>query len=158
MQAGKVHEYALGLVWEGNRGTGTADYSSYERRFRVSIAGTPELFGSADPLFRGDPQLHNPEDFLLAAVASCHMLTYLALSANSGITVVRYSDAARGKLAIRPNGGGTFQEIMLQPRVAIAAGTDLAAATALHDRVHELCFIANSCRFPIHHRAEIQVE
>jgi organic hydroperoxide reductase OsmC/OhrA len=158
MQADQLHEYALGLVWEGHRGAGTADYSSYERRFRVTIAGKAELFGSADPRFRGDSRLHNPEDLLLAAVSSCHMLTYLALCARSGITVVRYSDAARGKLAIRASGGGSFQEIMLQPCVTVAAGTDLVAANALHDRAHELCFIANSCRFPIHHKAEIHVE
>jgi organic hydroperoxide reductase OsmC/OhrA len=158
MQPDNVHEYALRLVWEGNRGIGTADYSSYDRRFRISITGKPELFGSADPHFRGDARMHNPEDLLLAAVASCHMLTYLALCASSGITVVRYSDAARGKLAVRPSGGGIFQEIILQPRVVVAAGADLAAATALHERAHELCFIANSCNFPIHHRAEIHVE
>lgn len=152
------HVYALSLVWEGNRGAGTADYASYERRFRVAVQGKPELVGSADPAFRGEPQLHNPEDLLLAAVASCHMLTYLALCARNGVTVLRYADAALGSLALLPSGGGSFEAVTLRPRVTVAAGSDAVAAGALHERAHELCFIASSCRFPIHCQAEVQME
>ena len=158
MATGKTHRYELALAWEGNQGTGTADYATYGRGFRIAIAGKPELQGSADPAFRGDAGLYNPEDLLLAAVASCHMLSYLALCARQRIAVVRYADAAEGTLALLPTGGGRFEEITLRPRVTLARGGDRPAAAALHERAHQLCFIASSCGFPIHHQAEVGVE
>ena len=158
MSSAGTHEYAVGLVWEGNRGKGTSAYTSYDRRFRVTVDAKPDLLGSADPAFRGDPQLHNPEELLLAAVASCHMLFYLALCARSGIRVLRYSDAACGTMAVLPSGGGRFVAIALRPRVTLARGSDPARAEALHARAGELCFIANSCSFPIGHEAQIELE
>jgi len=146
------HAYALDLTWEG---TSTADYASYCRGFRIAIAGKPALVGSADALFRGDPALPNPEELLVAAVASCHMLVYLALCARSGVRVLAYRDAARGVLALLADGAGQFEHITLQPRVTIAPDGDLEHARALHARAAERCFIARSCNFPIHHRAEV---
>jgi organic hydroperoxide reductase OsmC/OhrA len=84
------------------------------------------------------------------------MLTYLALCARSGISVVEYADTAAGILALEPEGGG-FREITLRPRVTLAPGGDRAAAFQLHARAHELCFIARSCCFPIRHQPEVQV-
>ena len=152
------HRYLLTLVWEGNRGTGTSDYATYGRRYRVSIAGKPDLVGSADPLFRGDASVHNPEDLLVAALSSCHMLSYLALCARSRISVLAYRDAAEGTLEFRPDGGGSFREVVLHPRVTVAAGTDLARATALHEKAGEQCFIAASCNFPVRHEPLVQLE
>lgn len=154
----RAHEYGVGVVWEGNRGSGTSGYADYDRRFRVRVEGKADLVGTADAAFRGEPHLHNPEELLLAAVASCHMLFYLSLCARNGITVVRYSDAARGAMTVLSSGGGSFREIRLRPRVTVARGADVAAAAALHARASELCFIANSCRFPIAHEAEVEVE
>ena len=158
MAGPKQHTYSADLTWEGNHGTGTAEYATYGREHRIAIAGKPDLAGSADPAFRGDAGRHNPEDLLVAAVASCHMLSYLALCARQRIAVTRYSDSASGTLALRPDGGGGFTEVTLRPRVTIAKGGDAAAALALHDRAHALCFIANSCSFPIHHQAQVDVE
>jgi organic hydroperoxide reductase OsmC/OhrA len=158
MEAAGVHSYAVDVRWDGNRGTGTSGYAGYDRRFRVSVTGKADLAGSADPAFRGDPRLYNPEELLLAAVASCHMLFYLSLCARSGITVVAYADAAAGTMALRPDGGGAFAEIVLRPRVVVSVTSDREAAFALHERAGELCFIANSCRFPIRHQAEVRAE
>lgn len=158
MTAGRIHDYALELAWEGDRTVGTSDYASYRRGFRISVEGKADLLGSADPAFRGEPHLHNPEDLMLAAVAACHMLAYLALCARSGITVVRYSDAAQGRLELRPDGGGRFAAITLRPHVGVAPGSDAGAASALHGKAHELCFIANSCSVPIRCEPEVQVD
>ena len=126
----KVHGYGARVVWEGNRGAGTSDYADYDRRFRVSVEGKPDLVGSADPAFRGEAHMLNPEELLLAAVSSCHMLFYLALCARSGITVLQYADAARGVLKVLPGGGGRFQDVTLHPRVTISPRSDPAAAAA----------------------------
>ncbi len=158
MSGGKSLEYAVGVVWEGNRGSGTSDYAAYGRRFAVRVENKADLAGSADASFRGEAHLHNPEELLVASVSSCHMLFYLALCARGGIAVLRYADAARGILRLDPGGGGAFSEIRLRPRVTVARGSDLAAAAALHGRAAEQCFIANSCRFPITHEAEVEAE
>ncbi len=153
----RSHHYRTALVWEGNLGTGTADYRSYGRQYRVRIAGKPDLLGSADPAFRGDPAVHNPEDLLVAALSGCHLLSYLALCARAGVRVLEYTDAAEGTMVLRADGGGSFQEVILRPRVTVAAGTDLELASALHARAGQLCFIAGSCNFPVRHQAEVRV-
>ncbi len=158
MQTATRHDYDVGLVWEGNQGPGTRDYASYGREFRIVVRDKPDLIGSADPAFRGEPRLHNPEELLLAAVASCHMLFYLSLCARGGITVTRYSDTASGRLAVLASGGGNFEEVLLRPRVTISRESDRAAAALLHTRANALCFIANSCKFPIRHEAEIRIQ
>ena len=61
-------------------------------------------------------------------------------------------------MTVLPSGGGGFDEILLQPRVTVLRGSDLAVATALQASANELCFIANSCRFPIRHEAAVEFE
>jgi organic hydroperoxide reductase OsmC/OhrA len=152
----KSHEYRSHLIWNGNRGDGTATYAGYGRDYAISIDGKPELHGSANAAFRGDPAVHDPEDLFLAAISSCHMLSYLALCARGGIQVVAYEDDAQGTLVLNASGGGRFEEVTLRPVVTIAAG-DPDVAQRLHEKAHELCFIASSCSVPIHHQATIRV-
>ena len=151
------HHYKLQLRWSGDPSVGTASYATYDRAFRIDIAGKPSLAGSADPIFRGDRTLHNPEDLFVAAIASCHMLSYLALCARGSINVVGYRDDADGDLFLE-GGGGRFVEIRLRPVVTIADAKDLDRAKALHEKAHELCFIANSSSVPIRHEAVIRVD
>lgn len=153
----KDHHYAARTVWEGNRGAGTASYDGYERGYRVVIAGKPDLCGSADPDFRGDPSKHNPEDLLLASVSACHMLTYLALCARSGVRVLAYEDEARAVMREDGAGGGQFTDIVLRPVVTVAGADDVGGAMRLHQRAHALCFIANSCRVPIRHEPVVRI-
>jgi organic hydroperoxide reductase OsmC/OhrA len=143
------HTYNATVAWEGNRGTGTATYAGYGREYRVAIDGKPDLAGSANRAFRGDPARHDPEDLFLAAIASCHMLSYLALCAREGIAVTAYEDAASGTLVVGADGGGRFEDVTLRPRVALADEAHAERAAELHHRAHELCFIANSCSVPI---------
>ena len=137
------HEYNSRLVWEGNKGDGTSSYETYGRQYRIAISNKPDLLGSADPQFRGDGGLHNPEDLFVAALSSCHLLSYLALCARKKISIASYEDDAVGTMVLTPDGGGKFTEVVLHPRVKIASG-DLETAIALHERAHHYCFIANS--------------
>lgn len=152
----REHAYTARLIWEGNTGRGTADYTSYERAYRIAIDGKPDLAGSADPAFRGDAAKHNPEDLFVAAIAACHMLFYLSRCARDGVRVLAYEDEARGTMRIGPNGGGRFEEVVLRPVVTIADAEHEALAARLHEEAHELCFIANSCSVPIRHDATIR--
>jgi organic hydroperoxide reductase OsmC/OhrA len=147
--SGKLHTYTCSLRWTGNRGTGTASYQAYGRDHVFSSSGKPDLQGSSDPAFRGDPSRYNPEELLVAALASCHMLWYLHLCADAGVRVLAYRDAPTGNMVEDAQRGGYFTKVVLRPRVTIAQGCDPATAQALHERAHGKCFIANSVNFPI---------
>ncbi|MCB1009144.1 MAG: OsmC family protein [Acidobacteria bacterium] len=151
------HAYRARLVWDGNLGDGTAKYETYGRQHRLLFAGKPGIEATADPAFRGDPARLNPEDLLVGALASCHMLSYLALCARSRIRVLAYEDDAHGVMREDGRGGGRFEWVELRPRVRVSGPADVERATRLHDKAHELCFISSSCNFPVRHRAEVRV-
>ena len=151
-----THHYALTLDWTGNLGAGTSTYEGYSREHVVRIAGKSDLAGTADPLFRGDPTLHNPEDLLLAALSQCHLLTYLALCARARINVVSYRDRADGTLLLTKDGGGHFTEVVLHPEVVVAEAHMVTKAQQFHGEVHKYCFIARSVNFPVRCEPEVR--
>lgn len=157
MQASSTHRYQLALEWTGNLGAGTSTYEGYSREHVVRIVGKPDLRGTADPLFRGDPALHNPEDLLLAALSQCHLLTYLALCARARINVVNYKDNAEGTLLLTKDGGGHFTEVVLRPEVVVADARMVDKAKHFHGEVHKYCFIARSVNFPVRCEAVVRV-
>jgi len=152
----RPHRYDAHLRWTGARNGAAVEYKTYSREYVLDIAGKPSLTGSADVHFRGDAALHNPEDLLVGALAACHLLSYLAECARAGIAVVAYTDEAYGEMTLIA-GKMRFREVVLQPRVVVAAGTDLDAALRLHERAHGECFIANSVNFPVRHAAQVHV-
>ncbi|MGA9215573.1 MAG: hypothetical protein WBZ54_10005, partial [Methylocella sp.] len=85
--AGRARLCEVNIAWTGNRGQGTSAYAAYGRDHVVRAAGKPDLLPSADQAVRGNPARHDPEDLLVAAISSCHMLWYLHLCANAGIIV-----------------------------------------------------------------------
>ena len=152
-----AHDYKARLVWDGNLGDGTSTYTGYGRKYRVQFEGKPDLAGSADPIFRGDGDVYNPEDLFVAALSSCHLLSYLALCARSKINVIAYEDDASGTMVMRPDGGGKFESVTLRPKVTIAPGGDEKRALELHETAHDLCFIAASVSIPVLHEPQIKV-
>ncbi|RBP94793.1 organic hydroperoxide reductase OsmC/OhrA [Rhodobacter sp. 140A] len=143
------HHYTSSVVWTGNRGEGTAHYRSYDRSWDIAVPGKPVIHCSNDPLLGGDPGKMNPEDLLLSALAACHMLWYLHYASDAGIVVTRYEDSPIGTGVVEKGGAGRFIAATLRPRITVLPGTDIAAATAIHHRIHEVCFIARSVNFPI---------
>ncbi len=155
MQRTRTHSYAVAVTWNGNLGSGTSDYRSYERAHAISAAGKPEIAASADPAFRGDASRWNPEELLVASLSSCHMLWYLHLASVAGIAVTDYVDAAEGTMEERAGGEGRFVRAVLRPRVTIAPGCDAVRARELHREAHRKCFIAQSVNFPVECEPEI---
>ena len=131
-----AHQFEARLSWHGGEGVAWGNH-------RVELAGRPPLEVSAAPQYKGDPSRVNPEELFVASLASCQMLTYVALAARAGITVVAYEDRATGTLAIADR-KMRMTEVVLRPRITIAPGTDQAKARALVDSAHDGCFIANS--------------
>jgi organic hydroperoxide reductase OsmC/OhrA len=152
----QIHHFSANVTWTGAAKGATSSYESYSRDYVIEVPGKPVLPGSADAVFRGDSSRHNPEDLLVMSLSACHMLTYLAEAARSGVHIVAYADEASGTMQVR-EGKMRFTEVILRPQVVIAAGSDPAQAKRLHELAHEHCFIANSVNFPISCDARVSV-
>jgi len=151
------HDYTARVVWTGNLGAGTASYRSYERTWNVETRDKPVIRCSNDPLLGGDPGLHNPEDLLIAALASCHMLWFLHLASDAGIAVQSYADDPLAVGETDRAGASRFLRATLRPRIVVPGGTDLARADAVHGEIHKYCFIARSVAFPVEVKARYRV-
>ena len=153
---GPEHHYAVSVVWQGDRGTGTSGYRDYSRAHLVTAEGNAHAIeGSSDRPFHGDAERWNPEELLLAALAQCHMLSYLHVATRRGIVVVGYEDDAVGTM-VQEGDGGRFASVTLRPRVTITVG-DPADAIDAHDEAERLCFIANSVNFPVRHEPTVTI-
>ena len=129
------------LSWRGSTSGGS---DGYERTHRVVLPpANSEIVLSSDANFEGSAALSNPEQLLLAATSSCQMLSYLAYAAAARIDVVSYEDDAE---ALMPSDAKPTRitEIVLRPRITVAAGADPERAARLVERAHRACFIANT--------------
>lgn len=151
------HSFTVSVEWKGNLGTGTSAYKAFSRDHVVRIDGVHgkhEIEGSAARPFHGDAERWNPEEQLIAALAQCHMLSYLHVATQAGVIVESYTDAATGTLHVNTDGSGALAEVVLHPVITISAG-DPALAERLHAEANRLCFIANSVNFPVRHEPQL---
>ncbi|MGH3389957.1 MAG: OsmC family protein [Actinomadura sp.] len=155
----KVHRYELEVTWTGNTGTGTTGFRDFERSHEISADGKPTIPGSADSgrAFRGVADRWNPEELLVASLSQCHMLWYLFLCSQEGVVVTAYADRPLGTMVQAGDGSGRFEEVVLRPSVTITAPECADLAAALHERAHEMCFIANSVNFPVRNEPTIHI-
>lgn len=142
-------QYRARISWK--RGTPDFSYNTYDRTHWWEFGGGVRLQASAAPEFKGDGALVNPEEALVAALSSCHMLTFLALAAGRRFTVDEYEDDATGVVAKNADGRLAVTQVVLRPRIAFGGEKQPTPAElqGLHDKAHEQCFIANSVRTDI---------
>lgn len=145
------HHYSLTVQWTGNLGDGTSSYRGYSRDHDVRIPGLPVLLGSADPTFHGDRSRYNPEQLLLAALAQCHLLSFLHVAVRHGVVVTDYRDEATGRMRLNRDGSGQFESVTLHPRVVVADPAHVELAEQMHREANQVCFIARSVNFPVLH-------
>ncbi len=148
-EGAKIHSYKTQTIWTGNQGSGTSHYRAYSRDHIISVPGKPPIMGSSDAAFRGAADRLNPEELMVSALSSCHMLWYLHLCAESGVVVLSYEDHATGWMEELQHGGGRFTLVRLEPMVRISSPDMLQKAEMLHEKAHEMCFIANSVNFEV---------
>ena len=142
------HAFHARLTWKkGGEGVEAGNH-------RVEFEGRPAVEVSAAPQYHGDPSKLNPEELFLASLASCQMLTYLALASRAGIDVLAYEDGAGATLAIADR-RMRVTEVVLRPRITIAGSADEAKARSLVEAAHDGCFIANSVACTVRTEAEI---
>lgn len=151
------HLFKTQLNWISKKNEIESTKRFYSKTHQIKIEGKPVLDISAAKAFKGDPELYNPEDLLLSSLVSCHMMSYLYVCSQNGIEVLEYTDNAEGILEVNPDGSGRFTEVRLNPKVIISNSDKIELALELHTKANQLCFIANSCNFPVLHEASCEV-
>jgi organic hydroperoxide reductase OsmC/OhrA len=126
----------------------------YSRAHEWRFDGGQVVRGSSSPSVvpepRSDPFGVDPEEALVASVASCHMLWFLDLARRAGLDVASYDDDAAGEMGRIGEGRYALTRITLRPRVAFAGRVPEASELdGLHHAAHERCFIANSLKTEI---------
>lgn len=150
------HTFKATANWTSNQNPLDSTKRFYSKSHTISIEGKPVLNVSAAKAFKGDPELYNPEDLLLSSLVSCHMMSYLYVCSQNGIEVLKYSDNAEATLEVNPDGSGRFTQVRLHPKVVIGNSDQIELALELHTKANQLCFIANSCNFPVLHNASCE--
>ena len=146
------HHYQTTINWIGNKGEGTLTLRSYDRDLTIVVPGKPEIPATSEVSIKSNKVRYNPEELLQAAVASCHMLSFLYICAQNEVVVTSYIDHSTGTMKETADGGGRFTEITLHPEIIIQGQVDEEKLTRLHHKANHICYIANSCNFPINHK------
>jgi organic hydroperoxide reductase OsmC/OhrA len=137
------HAYRAQVRWEGSTGAG---YRAYPRAHSAYVPPASEgLDLSAEPHFRGDPDLPNPEQLLVLAASSCQLLSFLAVAARAGVDVVGYADDATGEMPSDTT-PVWITRIVLRPVVTVRGEVDGALVERLLHEAHEECYVARSRR------------
>lgn len=138
-----MSDFNVAITWQHAPRAGQPD--DYSRAHQWRLAGDQTLRASAAPDYAGDAGHTNPEEGLIAAVSSCHMLTFLAVAAKRGFKVSSYRDQASGTLAKNAQGRMAITEVVLHPVIAFEGAAPGAEELGkLHESAHRNCFIGNS--------------
>ncbi len=145
-----MSDYTAEVAW--SRGDAAFIDNRYSRRHVVRFDGGLEIPGSSSPqavpVPLSDPTAADPEELLVAALSSCHMLWFLSLAARRHFRVDSYVDHAVGSMHKNAEGKIAITRVVLKPAVRFS-GEHLPTRTeldALHHEAHELCNIANSVK------------
>lgn len=147
-----MSDHRVSVEW--SRGERPFTYEAYSRDHVWRFAGvTLPVAASAAPDFHGNAALVDPEQAFVASLASCHMLTFLAVAARRRIAVESYQDDATGRLERNEEGLLGITRVILRPVIRFATDgqelPDRSALRSLHERAHRECFLANSVKCAI---------
>jgi organic hydroperoxide reductase OsmC/OhrA len=139
-----AEQHVIKIEWR--RGSSEFDYESYSRNHTVTFGPGTTIRASSAPEFFGDPACIDPEQAFVTALASCHLLTFLALSSKKGFVIDSYLDDAHGEIGKNEAGRSAMVKIHLRPQVVFSGAKvpGLEEFHSLHDRAHRGCIIANS--------------
>ena len=148
-----MKQFEARLAWR--RGAQPFLDQAYSRAHTWDFDGGLTVPASSSPLSvplpMSDAAAVDPEEALVAAVSSCHMLFFLSLAAQRGFVVDSYDDPAIGEMDVDADGKMAMTLVRLRPVIAFSGATlpDAAAIASLHHAAHQRCYIANSLKTTI---------
>jgi organic hydroperoxide reductase OsmC/OhrA len=140
-----MSEHHASIRWQ--RTSKDFTYDSYNRAHEWRFAGAT-IPASATKEYRGDPMRVNPEEAFVAALSSCHMLTFLAIATKRKLSLDSYSDDAVGRMEKNEGGRLAITRVTLKPKIVWSEGVSVSPEDLekMHHQAHEGCFIANSVK------------
>ena len=133
----KESHFPLSVEWIG------------ERRVAAHVAGKPTIEITPPPVFRGtDPATWSPEDFFVAAAASCLAVTFTGLAARASLTYTSLTVDADGTAGQRPDGRFGFTRLVLRLDVETEPA-DADNARRLADKAEQTCLVSASLNLPV---------
>lgn len=150
-----MSEHRATIEWAGGATAGDFLKLRFSREHRWTFDGGVEVLASASPSVVpapwSNPRGVDPEEAYVAAISSCHMLTFLFVAARAGFAVASYRDDAVGVMTKTPAGVAWVSRVTLSPRITYAGDRQPNAEelARLHHAAHEGCFIANSVKTEI---------
>jgi len=141
-----MSEHHCKVTW--SRSDREFTYETISRDHTWSFPGGVEVAASSAPDFFGKPDRVDPEEALVAALSSCHMLTLLAIASRKKLVIESYDDDAVGTLEKNEDGKMAITRVVLRPRITWSGenAPDAAAIEKMHHQAHDHCFIANSVK------------
>ncbi len=141
-----MESFKINLKW--NLSSTDFQFENYNRSHQITFSGEQVLNNSAAPTYNGNADMSNPEELLASALASCHMLTFLAVASKSGYSVMSYEDDAVAILEKNEANQIAVTKVILHPELKFSGEKipDLEKLKSLHDKAHKNCFIANSVK------------
>jgi organic hydroperoxide reductase OsmC/OhrA len=149
-------EHRITLRW--SRGDRPFARGSYTPDHTLRFDGGQEVGASSAPDYGGNAAFADPEQLLAASLASCHMLTFLAVAANRGYVIEAYRDEAVATLGKNADGQTAVTRVVLHPRIRFGSERvpNHGDFSQLHERAHRACFIGNSIRCEVAIEAEME--
>jgi organic hydroperoxide reductase OsmC/OhrA len=143
-----MSQYTATVVWTRAPDAPFKD-NKYSRAHEWRFDGGAVVKGSSAPssvrVPLSDPTAVDPEEALVAAVSSCHMLFFLSYAASAGLVIDRYEDDAVGEMGKNARGKTAIVKVTLRPKIAWSGAAPSAEQLhQLHHRSHDACYIANS--------------
>jgi len=141
-----MSEHNANIKWTNT--SGGMNYDSYNREHQWDFLNGIKVNASAAVEYKGKEDCVDPEQALVAAIASCHMLTFLAIASKKGIVVKSYTDEAVGFLEKDPDGKISVTRAVLKPKITFSGDKipTQEELERLHHSAHVNCFIANSVK------------
>jgi len=145
-----AHQYRATVKWTRD-GSAFTD-QRYSRGHTWRFDGGIEVPASSSPLSVRLPysvaEAVDPEEAFVAAVSSCHMLTFLYVAAKQGFVVDEYADDAVGEMSKNEGGKLWVSKVTLAPAITFSGARRPSPEQLdeLHHLAHEECYIANSVK------------
>ncbi|UXH79247.1 OsmC family protein [Roseateles amylovorans] len=153
-----AHTYTAEIIWE--RGGRKFSDNLYSRKHTLRFDGGISIPGSSSPLVvplpYSEPNAVDPEEALVSAISSCHMLWLLSIAARNGFIVDSYHDRAVGIMTPNERNKYWVSSVTLHPRILFSGDQmpSKAKIEAMHQEAHDECFIANSVKTDIQIRPQ----
>jgi len=141
-----MSEHKMTLTW--HRATPDFEYKTYNRDHKWSFDGGHEMEATAAPAYLGNPKLVDPEEAFVAALSSCHMLTFLAIACKKKFLLDEYVDEAVGHMEKNADGKLAITRVELHPKLKFSGAQQPTEKDIeeMHHFAHDNCFIANSVK------------